>query len=117
MQRKRCIGQFSRNIPYLRSTKGIEGMDVLLQATPSFLYCAVSFPLALLLGLILALMSGSRFVWLRGPARIFIEVIRSTPMITQLFLIYFGLSAILATINIAQIDNPWTAGIASLALN
>jgi len=109
----------------LRATKGIEGMDVLLQATPDFLYgalhtiiyCAVSFPIALLLGLVLALMSGSRFVWLRGPARIFIEVVRSTPMITQLFLIYFGLSAILATINIAQIDNPWTAGIASLALN
>jgi glutamine transport system permease protein len=100
-------------------------MDILLQVTPSFLigalhtiiYCAVSFPIALLLGLILALMSGSRFVWLRGPARIFIEVIRSTPMITQLFLIYYGVSALLAVINLAQFDNAWTAGITSLALN
>src|SRR5581483_8567532 len=68
-----------------------EGMDfsILPQVLPRFLqgtlntiiYCAVSFPLALLLGVILAIMSSSRFIWLRGPARIYIEVIRSTPFI------------------------------------
>jgi His/Glu/Gln/Arg/opine family amino acid ABC transporter permease subunit len=107
-------------------------MDLILQALPEFLdgakntviYCIVSFPLALLLGLILALMSSSRFVWLKAPARIYIEVIRSTPMIVQIFLIYFGLSAILYDIslinpalNLAQYDNAWVAGIASLAIN
>jgi His/Glu/Gln/Arg/opine family amino acid ABC transporter permease subunit len=107
-------------------------MDLILQALPDFLdgakntviYCIVSFPLALLLGLILALMSSSRFVWLKAPARIYIEVIRSTPMIAQIFLIYFGLSAILYDIslinpalNLAQYDNAWVAGIASLAIN
>lgn len=100
-------------------------MDVILQALPDFLtgalhtimYCAVSFPLALFFGLILALMSSSRFVWLKAPARIFIEVIRSTPMIAQIFLIYYGASAILAIFNVAQYDNPWTAGIASLTIN
>ena len=62
-------------------------------------------------------MSGAKFVWLRAPARIFIEVVRSTPMIAQIFLIYFGLSALLAVYNVAQYDNAWTAGIASLSLN
>ena len=107
-------------------------MSLIQQALPDFLqgtintiiYCAVSFPLALLLGLILALMNSSRFVWLRTPARIYIEVIRSTPFIAQIFLIYYGLSAILYDIrlsnpalNLAQYDNAWVAGIASLSLN
>ncbi len=103
------------------------GMSLIQQALPDFLrgtintiiYCAVSFPLALLLGLILALMNSSRFVWLRTPARIYIEVIRSTPFIAQIFLIYYGLSALLYDISpsLAQYDNAWVAGISALALN
>ncbi|HVB73767.1 MAG TPA: amino acid ABC transporter permease [Ktedonobacteraceae bacterium] len=106
--------------------------SIIPQALPEFLhgalntiiYCVVSFPLALLLGLILALMGSSRFIWLRGPARIYIEVIRSTPFIAQIFLIYFGLSTILFNIsnhfgsaNLAVYVNGWTAGIAALAIN
>src|SRR5579859_7583669 len=110
------------------------GMDfsILPQVLPSFLqgtlntiiYCGVSFPLALLLGLMLSLMSSSRFIWLRGPARIYIEVIRSTPFIAQMFLVYFGLSTILYDIGshfgnytLANAVNGWTAGIAVLAIN
>jgi glutamine transport system permease protein len=107
-------------------------MNILLQYLPDFLdgaldtliYCVVSFPLALLFGFVLALMSNSRFVWLKTPARIYIEVIRSTPMIAQIFLIYYGLSAILygistglGGVNFATWDNPWTAGIGALAIN
>ncbi|HEU0004149.1 MAG TPA: amino acid ABC transporter permease [Ktedonobacteraceae bacterium] len=106
--------------------------SILPQVLPGFLqgtlntiiYCAVSFPLALLLGVILALMSGSRYTWLRGPARIYIEVIRATPFIAQIFLIYYGLSTILFNLsgylgglNLAVYVNGWTAGIAALAIN
>ena len=106
--------------------------SIIPQILPSFLqgtlytiiYCGISFPLALLLGLILNLMCSSRFIWLRGPARIYIEVIRSTPFIAQIFLIYFGLSTILFNIgnhfgitNLAIGVNGWTAGIAALAIN
>lgn len=100
-------------------------MGLILQWLPQFLigaldtliYCVVSFPLALLLGLLLSFMKGSRFTWLSTPANIFIEVIRSTPMITQLFLLYYGVGAILANYNLSQLDNAWVAGITSLALN
>ncbi len=100
-------------------------MDLIQQALPDFLnaakdtiiYCVVSFPLALILGLILSLMRGSSFVWLRTPARIFIEVVRSTPIILQIFLIYYGIGAILVQYNLATLDNAWVAGIAVLALN
>ena len=100
-------------------------MDLILQNLPNFLvgarntliYCVASFPLALLIGLILALMKSSRFTWLSTPAKIFIEVVRSTPIITQLFLVYYGLGAVLANYNLAYLLNSWVAGITVLALN
>ena len=100
-------------------------MDLIQQALPDFLvgvrntiiYCVSAFPLALLLGLILALMSSSRIIWLRGPARIYIEIIRSTPFIVQLFILYYAVGAILLTVNLETLDNAWTAGIAILAIN
>jgi glutamine transport system permease protein len=100
-------------------------MELIQQALPDFLvgvrntiiYCVSAFPLALLLGLILALMSSSRIIWLRGPARIYIEIIRSTPFIVQLFILYYAVGAILLTVNLETLDNAWTAGIAILAIN
>jgi glutamine transport system permease protein len=100
-------------------------MSIVLQNLPAFLigarntliYCFISFPLALLIGLILALLKSSRFAWLSTPSKIFIEVVRSTPIITQIFLLYYGIGAILANYNLAQYDNAWVAGIATLALN
>lgn len=99
-------------------------MDLIQQALPQFLlgtrntiiYCVTSFPLALLLGLVLALMKSSRFVWLSTPAKIFIEVIRSTPFITQLFILYYGVGALLTNVD-PYLDNAWSAGIVALALN
>src|SRR3989440_1242635 len=100
-------------------------MNLILQNLPDFLggarntliYCVASFPLALLIGLILAIMKSSRFTWLNTPAKIFIEVVRSTPIITQLFLVYYGLGAVLANYDLAYLLNAWVAGIAVLALN
>src|SRR5436309_14240967 len=91
--------------------------DFLIGARNTLIYCAASFPLALLIGLILALMKSSRFTWLSTPAKIFIEVVRSTPIITQLFLVYYGLGAVLANYDLAYLLNAWVAGIAVLALN
>ena len=91
--------------------------DFLIGARNTLIYCAASFPLALLIGLILALMKTSRFTWLSTPAKIFIEVVRSTPIITQLFLVYYGLGAVLANYDLAYLFNAWVAGITVLALN
>lgn len=102
-------------------------MDVIWPALPSFLvgarntifYCIVSFPLALVLGLLLALMDGSQHIWLRNPARIFIEVVRGTPIVAQIFIVYYGLGGLLASIqpSWALWINSWTAGVGTLALN
>lgn len=89
----------------------------LVGARNTLIYCVISFPLALLIGMILSLMKGSRFVWLRMPAQIFIEAFRNTPIITQIFLLYYGVGAILANYNLSQFDNAWVAGVTCLALN
>jgi His/Glu/Gln/Arg/opine family amino acid ABC transporter permease subunit len=75
-------------------------------------YCFLSLPLALLFGLILALMSRSRLLILRVPARAYVEFFRNTPLLVQMLAIYFGL----------LFFPPWllnffTAGIATLVLN
>lgn len=101
-------------------------MQLFWQALPAFLlgavntliYCLISFPLALLLGLVLALMSSARLTWFKIPARTFIEIFRGTPMIAQIFIIYYGVGAFLgAYASTAKLVNAWTAGIAALALN
>src|SRR5207253_452250 len=83
----------------------------------TLIYCVASFPLALLLGMILSLMCNSRLLLLRGPARIFIEIVRSTPILVQLFILYYAVGALLLTVHLETLDNAWSAGIAVLALN
>lgn len=89
----------------------------LVGALDTLIYCVISFPLALLLGLLLCEMKGSRFTWLSTPARIFIEIFRGTPIITQIFLVYYGFGAVLVNYNLSQFDNAWVAGVLCLALN
>lgn len=100
-------------------------MELIQSALPAFLrgalntliYCGISFPLAVLLGIVLAAMSSSPFLFLRWPALGFIELMRNTPMITQLLLLYYGVGAVLAQMNLATWVNAWTAGVTALALN
>jgi len=54
----------------------------------------VSMPLAILAGLILALMRMSHRSWLKYPAGLYIEVIRGTPLLVQLFLVWYSLPLI-----------------------
>lgn len=100
-------------------------MELIQAALPAFLrgalntliYCGISFPLAVLLGIVLAAMTTSPFLFLRWPALGFIELMRNTPMITQLLLLYYGVGAVLAQMNLATWVNAWTAGVTALTLN
>ncbi len=100
-------------------------MELALKALPAFLqgmlntliYCGVSFPVAVVLGLVLAAMSASTLIWLAWPARFFIELTRGTPIITQILLLYYGVGAVLAQLDLSTLVNAWTAGITALALN
>ena len=55
---------------------------------------AFAYVLGAVLGLLIALGEMSRRRWLSSLCRIYIEFIRGTPTLTQLFLIYFGLASL-----------------------
>jgi polar amino acid transport system permease protein len=61
----------------------------------TFQIAVTSLVLAPIIGLIAALMRLSGSLVARGMARIYIELIRNTPLLVQLFFIYFVLSPIL----------------------
>ncbi|HEY2890156.1 MAG TPA: ectoine/hydroxyectoine ABC transporter permease subunit EhuD [Dongiaceae bacterium] len=61
------------------------GLIVTLEAA------AAGFAIALVLGLLLALLRRSRFKAISWPTAIVIEFIRDTPLLVQLFFLYYGL--------------------------
>jgi cystine transport system permease protein len=70
-----------------------------------------SFALGLLLALLVALMRLSRNPVLSAIARIYISIIRGTPLLVQLFVIFYGLPSIGITIS------PWPSAIIAFSLN
>lgn len=79
------------------------GMTVLLSV--------VSMALAVALGLALALMRLSGIPFLKTPAVIFIEVVRGTPVLLQLYIIYYGLP------NVGINFDAFTAAVLGLGIN
>ena len=71
----------------------------------------ISLILGLIAGLVAALCILSHNILLRWPARFYVWIIRSTPLLVQLFIIYFGLPQF-------GIDlSPFWSGVLGLALN
>lgn len=70
-----------------------------------------SFALGLVLALLAALARLSKRWWVSGIARFYISVIRGTPLIVQLYVVFFGLPSIDVVIP------PWPSAILVLSLN
>ncbi|CAH2932559.1 MAG: ABC transporter, permease protein (cluster 3, basic aa/glutamine/opines) [uncultured Paraburkholderia sp.] len=71
----------------------------------------LAFVLAMLLGLLTALASASSVRLLRGMASVYIEAIRNTPVLLQIFIVFFGLPSLGITLN------AYTAGVIALGVN
>lgn len=71
----------------------------------------LAFILAMLLGLLTALASASRVAVLRAIASVYIEAIRNTPVLLQIFIVFFGLPSLGITLN------AYTAGVIALGVN
>lgn len=75
------------------------GLDLLLQSAPlllkgagyTVLLSVIGMGIGVVLGFGLALMRLSRSPLLRWPAAIYVSAFRGTPLLVQLFLIYYGL--------------------------
>jgi len=84
----------------------------LLRAAVVTLEVAIlSIAVGLVLGLVVALLKVSRLPLLRSSAGAYIEAIRGTPALTQIYLVYFGLAGIGI-----RLDN-FTAAVAALGIN
>lgn len=70
-----------------------------------------SFALGLLLALLVALMRLSSNRIVSGVARAYVSVIRGTPLLVQLFVIFYGLPSIGVTLD------PWPSAIIAFSLN
>ncbi|MFC3209631.1 MULTISPECIES: amino acid ABC transporter permease [Planomicrobium] len=88
-------------LPYL-----LEGLQITLYIF--FIAIIIGF----LIGLLMALLRLSPFKILNWIAKIFVDAIRGTPFIVQLFFIYFGLNSL----EFISMDNT-TAGIVTVAIN
>ncbi|MGV2291710.1 amino acid ABC transporter permease [Trinickia sp. YCB016] len=71
----------------------------------------LAFCLSLVLGLVTALAGASRLGLLRAVASAYIEVIRNTPVLLQIFIVFFGLPSLGLHLN------AYTAGVIALGVN
>ena len=99
----------------VRELAGAAGVTVLL--------ALVSFPIAMIVGLFVAVgrVYGPR--WLGVPLGIYVEMIRGTPLLLQLFMIYYLIPELMFRTEIgglvwlAKNLSPFLAGVLGLALN
>ncbi|WGV59998.1 amino acid ABC transporter permease [Brevibacillus brevis] len=91
----------------------VDALPVLAQGSVVTLKITIiSLFFALLIGLLFGLMSTTRSKLLRGIATAYVDFLRGTPLLVQIFFIYFGLPPVL-DIKIPET----TAGILALSLN
>lgn len=107
-----------------RSSKASQGIDLpqlsrnlLKGAAITLLLTLLAFSFGLLGGTGLALVLQSPWRWAHWACRIYIDFFRGTPMLVQLFLIYFGLPALLQSLEMPFTINRLAAAITALSLN
>jgi polar amino acid transport system permease protein len=67
--------------------------------------------IAMCIGLVLAIMRRARAKWISLPAEAFVEFVRATPLLVQLFFLYFGLPVFGISLS------PLVTGIIGIGLN
>lgn len=89
-----------------------EIMPRLVQATGNTILAALlGYGIALLLGLVFALAQRTRFFLVNRPVREFVEFIRSTPLILQIFFVFYVAPQFGMTLS------PWAAGMLAIGLH
>lgn len=89
----------------------LRGALITLQLT------AASVALGSIGGILLGIARLSKVALVRIAARIYIDFFRGTPLLVQLFMIYFGVPALVRSVGIEFTFNQWTAAIVGLSLN
>jgi len=96
---------------------GLLGRNLLKGAGITLLLTVLSFSFGLVGGTSLAMLLQSPWVPLRHLCRVYIDFFRGTPMLVQLFLIYFGLPALLQAMAVPFTIERLPAAVIALSLN
>jgi arginine/lysine/histidine/glutamine transport system substrate-binding/permease protein len=96
---------------------GILCTNLLKGAGITLMLTAFSFSFGLIGGVLLALLLQLQWPPARWICRIYIDFFRGTPMLVQLFLIYFGLPALLQSLELPFTIDRLVAAVAALSLN
>jgi His/Glu/Gln/Arg/opine family amino acid ABC transporter permease subunit len=90
----------------------LDNVDVLLAGAWTTLQLStLSIVLAALVGVLLSVLRSSPWLAMQGATRIYIELIRGTPLLVQMYILYYGLPSVGITLS------PMTAAALALALN
>ena len=96
----------------------IEALPILLKgAVVTLQLTAIATVLGLIGGLLLGLARLSKFTILRIAARIYTDFFRGTPLLVQLYIIYFGIPVLVQSLGIDFSFDQWSAAILGLSLN
>ncbi len=93
------------------------GVNLLKGAAITLMLTALSFSFGLLGGTALAVLLQAPWRAVHVLCRIYIDFFRGTPMLVQLFLIYFGLPALLQSLEVPFSINRLAAAVTALSLN
>ena len=90
----------------------LDNVDVLLEgALTTLQLSALSVVFAAMVGVLLSVLRSSPWRTVRGATRIYIELIRGTPLLVQMYILYYGLPSMGITLS------PMTAAALALAQN
>ena len=103
----------------------IQAIEVIQRAIPSLMLgalttlqlTAISIVFGLVAGSLIGIsrLSSSRLVCF--AARVYTDFFRGTPLLVQIFMIYFGIPALLRSLGLSFTLNQWTAAVIALSLN
>lgn len=71
----------------------------------------LSFAFGIVIALAVALARISRFAWVRAAARVYVSAIRGTPLLVQLFIIFYALPSL------GIVIDPFTSAVVAFSLN
>jgi His/Glu/Gln/Arg/opine family amino acid ABC transporter permease subunit len=103
----------------------LQSLEIILDALPNLMLgavvtlqlTAISIFLGMIGGSLIGIFRLSASRALSLSARIYVDFFRGTPLLVQIFMIYFGLPAILKGAGIPFTLNQWTAAVIALSLN
>jgi arginine/lysine/histidine/glutamine transport system substrate-binding/permease protein len=102
-----------------------ESVSVIINAIPNLLQgalitlqlTAIAVLLGLIGGILLGLARLSSFGLLKVLTRVYIDFFRGTPLLVQIFMIYFGIPALSKGLGIPFTLDRWAAAVLALSLN